>query len=317
MAKAKKVTGIDCQAPALIGIRQTLQQRFDEMCQLRHEALKWKDPEGVHSMRVASRRLRSAASDFLPYVKKSSLSSSLKQIKGLADALGEVRDQDVAIMALEKLTSETPSSFAATLNDLIDSRKESRKVARRELKDELVTDRIAKLGVEFEAAITTATGAVSSTGDPTYIGIARIVIRDRLKEVEKLSASLYRPGQIKPLHEMRIAAKGLRYAVELFADCWGSKILDFAKETAHLQTALGKLHDCDVWIESFEKEILQSKKQKIRDETETFVWLYTHFSQLRTKSFQEAFSIWNQWVADDMSSRLQEALKPTTASQST
>jgi CHAD domain-containing protein len=314
MAKANKVTGIDCQAPALIGIRLTLQQRFDEMCHLRHAALKWKDPEGVHSMRVASRRLRSAASDFLPFVNKRSLNGSLKQIKGLADALGEVRDQDVAIMALEKLTAEIPSSYIATLKDLITSRKESRKDARQKLKDALITDRIAKLGVEFEAALATATGNVNATGDPTYIGIARIVIRDRMKEVEKLSASLYRPGQLKPLHELRIAAKGLRYAVELFADCWGSKILDFAKVTAQLQTALGKLHDCDVWIESFEKEILQSKKRKIRDEIETYVWLYTHFSQLRTKHFQEAFSIWNQWTADEMSSHLQEALKPATAS---
>jgi CHAD domain-containing protein len=309
MVKAKKVSGIDCQAPALTGIQRVLQQRFEEMCKLRHSALKWKDPEGVHSMRVASRRLRSAASDFLPYVNKRVLSSSLKQIKGLADVLGNVRDLDVAIMALEKLTSEIPSDYSKTLDDLIEARKEIRKEARKELKTELDQLRMQEIAVTFEAALVAATSRESQpTTEQSYINVGRNVIRERLKEVEKLSSSLYRPAQIKPLHEMRIAAKGLRYAIELFADCWNESLQEFAKETAHLQTAFGKLHDCDVWIESFEKAILQSKKRNIRAESETFVWLFTYFSQQRSKHFQDAFSIWKKWEADSLSNKLQEAL---------
>jgi CHAD domain-containing protein len=312
MAKAKKISGVDCQGPALVGIRLVLQQRFNEMCQLRSAALKWKDPEGVHSMRVASRRLRSATSDFLPYVNKRTLSTSLKQIKSLADALGEVRDQDVAITALEKLTAEIPSSNSLTLKELIASRKKIRKDARNKLKSALVRIQLEELGFDFETALAAATATVSpGTGSPEkpYIAVARTVIGNRLRELQKLSSSLYRPAQVKPLHEMRIAAKGLRYAIELFADCWDASIQDFAKETAHLQTALGKLHDCDAWIESFEKEILQSRKAKIKDQTETFVWLFAHFSQQRSKHFQEAFSLWNKWELEDLSSRLQESLK--------
>jgi CHAD domain-containing protein len=213
-------------------------------------------------------------------------------------------------MALEKLTSEIPSSYSKTLEDLIDDRKEIRKEARKELKTELDQARLQEIAVEFEAALSAATAGVAHGGvEQSYINVGRTVIRERLKEVEKLSSSLYRPAQIKPLHEMRIAAKGLRYAIELFADCWDSRIDDFAKETAHLQTAFGKLHDCDIWIESFEKEIVQSKKKKNRDESETYVWLFTYFSQQRSKHFQEAFSIWNKWDADGLSGRLQDALK--------
>ena len=310
MAKAKKVSGIDCQAPALTGIRLVLQQRFEEMCKLRHSALKWKDPEGVHSMRVASRRLRSAASDFLPYVNKRVLSSSLKQIKSVADILGQVRDLDVAIMALEKLTSEIPAPYSKTLDEFIEARKEIRKEARKELKAALDKLRVQEIAVAFDGALASATTSVGQPGtEQSYVNVGRTVIRERLKEVEKLSSSLYRPAQIEPLHEMRIAAKGLRYAIELFADCWDESLQEFAKETAHLQTAFWKLHDCDVWIESFEKEILQSKKRKIRDESETFVWLFTYFTQQRSKHFQDAFSIWNKWEAEGLSNKLQEALK--------
>lgn len=310
MAKAKQVSGIDCQAPALDGIRLVLQQRFDEMCQLRGSALKWKDSEGVHSMRVASRRLRSAANDFLPFMNKRAFNSTLKQIKGIADGLGEVRDLDVAIMALEKLTSDASSSYSPTLNNLIDARKNKRKEARKELNETLGKSRLEELEAEFATTLSLATTNVSHAGvEQSYINVARTVIRERLKELEKLSSSLYRPAQVEPLHEMRIAAKGLRYAIELFSDCWDASLQNFAKETAHLQTALGKLHDCDNWVEGFEKEIYQSRKQKVRDEGETYVWLFTHFSEQRSKHFQEAFSLWKQWEADATSPRLIEALK--------
>ena len=39
---------------------------------------------------------------------------------------------------------------------------------------------------------------------------------DRLREMEKMSDNLYKPFRIEPLHEMRIAAKRLRYALDFF-----------------------------------------------------------------------------------------------------
>ena len=79
-----------------------LATRFQEMQGFHDAALDFSDPEGVHSMRVASRRLRSALRDFMPYIRRRDLTSLLKQTKSIAAALGEVRDQDVAIEALEK-----------------------------------------------------------------------------------------------------------------------------------------------------------------------------------------------------------------------
>src|SRR5918996_1339861 len=98
MAKAKRIRGLKCDAPATAGIKLVLVTRFGELQSWCDAALDWTDPEGVHSMRVASRRLRSALRDFLPYVRKRNLTSIQKQMKSIADALGEVRDLDVAIM---------------------------------------------------------------------------------------------------------------------------------------------------------------------------------------------------------------------------
>src|SRR6266540_7143720 len=81
-------------------VRLVVTTRMGEMYALRDQALDWSNPKGIHDMRVASRRLRSALHDFIPYLRKRRLTASLRGIKAIADALGEVRDQDVAIIAL-------------------------------------------------------------------------------------------------------------------------------------------------------------------------------------------------------------------------
>ena len=77
MAKPGQIAGIDCDASAAGGIRLVLMFRLEEMCALRDEALDYGNPEGVHDMRVASRRLRSALRDFMPYLSKRQITSRL------------------------------------------------------------------------------------------------------------------------------------------------------------------------------------------------------------------------------------------------
>ena len=307
MAAPKKIKGIDCNEAAGGGIRKALTERFDEMYALRRAALKWKDPEGVHSMRVASRRLRSALGDFAPYASKRRLSATLKEIRTIADTLGEVRDQDVALLALEELSEKAPAELSKTLHQFIDARKEVRDEAREELKKILFKDRLKDLRTDFCEALDLATDGAAS--QISFADMARAIIRDRLKDLETLSSSFYRPTEPTQLHEMRIAAKRLRYSIELFEACWGSRIARFAKQTAHLQAALGTVHDCDVWIESFRKEAAASQRAHDQERVKTFNWLFTHFNGLRHKHLTEAFSLWTTWEANDDHGALLEALK--------
>src|SRR5215475_15267255 len=137
MAKAQHIAGIDCDANPSEAIRIVLLARLEEMCSLRDRALDWTDPEGVHDMRVSSRRLRGALNDFAPYLRKRVVSNSLKEIKSLADALGAVRDQDVAIIGLQKLKAHAPEEASATLDHFIRIRHSIRKKARWELRRSL------------------------------------------------------------------------------------------------------------------------------------------------------------------------------------
>ena len=146
----------------------------------------------------------------------------------VADILGEVRDQDVAIEALQDLSKEAPKRFSNTIERLLDIRKEVRETARRNLKKEIGKTRLKNLRVEFHRAVTSVSQhqatITSPDTQPSYKEVARIIIDDRLSDLEELSKSLYHPNDVQPLHDMRIAAKRLRYAVDLFAACWESEI---------------------------------------------------------------------------------------------
>lgn len=312
MAKAKRIKGINCNSEAPAGMKLVLVTRFGELRGFREAALDWTDPEGVHSMRVASRRLRSALRDFMPYLHKRRLGSVLKSLRDIADALGEVRDQDVAIMALDKLESHSPDGVSPALKQVIDARKENRDQARRELEVMLEDSQLKNLEMGFTSGVDGATlDASARTQSPLPISfrkMSRTIILDRLKELEKLSNGLFRPFEVETLHEMRIAAKRLRYAIELFQQCWGRSIATYAKRTARLQTALGDVHDCDVWIESFGNEINKARKQKQEENLKAFVWLLSHFVKLRTKHLRKAFDLWRDWEADDASGKLRTLL---------
>lgn len=312
MAKAKKIRELDCKAPAIQGIRLVFLTRFNELLEWRKAALDWSDPEGVHSMRVASRRLRSTMRDFQPYVPKRSFASVAKQLKSLAAALGDVRDQDVGIAALEEIQKKAPAAHADALKRFIENRKQLREQQRKKLKAALAKSELKKLETDFVAAVEEASAAVGRknkrTPPPSFVDVSRDIIRDRLKEFEKRSDGLFRPLDVEALHDLRITTKRLRYAIELVAPCFDRSITTHAKRASHLQTTLGDLHDCDSWIMTLGQEIVPARKENASERLAAFVWLLNHFSRLRTKHLHRAFNRWCEWETHDASGRLRAAI---------
>ncbi|HUE82206.1 MAG TPA: CHAD domain-containing protein [Pyrinomonadaceae bacterium] len=317
MAGSKQITGIDCDGAAADGLRLALTTRLEQMLALRDYALDWSDPEGVHQMRVASRRLRSSLKDFQPHLPRHSLTSSRREIKALADALGSVRDQDVAIMALEELAAEAPAEISAGVQSIADLRRASLESARQELSRTLTEETLNSLRSQFAKALVAATARASGgkrtkirvdLGSLNYRSVARSIILDRLKELEGLSNSLYHPFEVRPLHRMRLAAKQFRYALELFEQCWGSPLTVFSKKVAALQTSLGKLHDCDVWIESFGHVLDSETPESDFSRRRTSVWLIGHFVRMRAKHFNQALRQWNEWEEEGFGDQLRRAI---------
>ena len=74
-------------------------------------------------------------------------------------------------------------------------------------------------------------------------------VATRLDELCSFVPRALDPKRMKALHDMRIAAKRLRYILEVGAEpCFGPYAVEAIKRTRDLQDLLGELHDCDVQL---------------------------------------------------------------------
>ena len=78
--------------------------------------------------------------------------------------------------------------------------------------------------------------------------MARRAVYVRLDEMYSWSADVDVPYEVRGLHNLRIAAKRLRYTLEIFEDVLPAPCQAFADELAQVQDELGALHDNDVMI---------------------------------------------------------------------
>src|SRR5438876_4250935 len=82
---------------------------------------------------------------------------------------------------------------------------------------------------------------------PTAVN-ARIIAQTRLAEIYTWEQYIDNPYHVHELHNMRIAAKRLRYTLEIFADFLPASVAPLLKEVEQIQEELGALHDSDVMI---------------------------------------------------------------------
>ena len=77
---------------------------------------------------------------------------------------------------------------------------------------------------------------------------ARIIARIRLEDVYHWDGYIDNPYHVRELHDLRIAAKRLRYTFEIFEDVLPAACKAIVKELEQMQEELGALHDSDVMI---------------------------------------------------------------------
>jgi CHAD domain-containing protein len=84
-------------------------------------------------------------------------------------------------------------------------------------------------------------------GKPLRSNAAR-VLRVRLEELRSHADEAIVPGAQTAQHDMRIAAKRLRYALEITGSCFGPEAEAARLAAKSLQGVLGDIHDCNVML---------------------------------------------------------------------
>ena len=106
MAKARPIRGLSPDTRFRDAAAAAVSVRAQEVFSFGDAALDLSDIEGVHDMRVATRRLRAALEVFAACFPSEQHAAVLAEVKDLADRLGERRDPDVAIEELEALAEK-------------------------------------------------------------------------------------------------------------------------------------------------------------------------------------------------------------------
>src|ERR671915_1568489 len=102
---------------ALAGAR-ILEVRAQELRDQSRDVLDLSDIERVHDMRVATRRLRAVLEVFEPCFPRRPHRAALRDVKRLADALGERRDPDVHVDALARISEGLGEADAPGIESL-------------------------------------------------------------------------------------------------------------------------------------------------------------------------------------------------------
>jgi CHAD domain-containing protein len=118
VAKAAEIE-IDPFEPYALAAARVVRVRADELFDHAEGVLDTSDIERVHDMRVASRRLRAVLEIFEPCFPKGDYKTVLRDVKALADALGERRDPDVHIEDMEGFEAQVQATLRPGIDALV------------------------------------------------------------------------------------------------------------------------------------------------------------------------------------------------------
>jgi CHAD domain len=83
------------------------------------------------------------------------------------------------------------------------------------------------------------------------------IVSVRLEELRSFMPAALEPGASREQHDMRIAAKRLRYILETTGFCFGRPAQSALRRIKDLQELLGEIHDCDVMLPRIESHVTE------------------------------------------------------------
>ena len=254
MPKPTPVSGLGSETPLVEAAARLVGARVADVRRYEEKVRASRDEDAVHDMRVASRRLRVA----LWLLAKGQLDEAAEATKRLQDALGAVRDVHVQVgwldgwrrdnegsqgsqedAAKSALKTSVSSAALASITD-----EERGKLPARE---QALLAELDRWSSEAAGPIMARLGQLEGHGT---LGAGSTVssVRKLLRRVERGVELTLQSPDAHTAHQLRIAVKKLRYAVELVEAVAPRTMAILESAIEPLQESLGALHDADVRI---------------------------------------------------------------------
>ncbi len=215
-------------------IRARIDQQVRVLLENEQIARQDADPEGVHQMRVAVRRMRAAlkATD--------EPGTAQEELRWLGGILARIRDLDVLLGHLRNQAADLPEDEQAAVERLLHGLVEERRRARRRMLDAFRGARYANL-LRTLADLATADGRPAGK-KAKQAPLVDVVARPHRK-LAKAARALGDDPADDDLHALRIKGKRLRYAAELAEPSGGKPVRRLIKATKDFQDILGDHQD--------------------------------------------------------------------------
>ena len=205
------------------------------------------DVEGVHQMRIALRRLRSAFSLFRTVLEQKHSAKLLKELAWLTGILGKARDLDVLVTQTLPVVITAFESHAGLLK-LRDKALMAQIEANHEVCAALSSRRYHNLLVSLTSSLEDELLLEPSHNARrlNVLSVATATLAKRHKQLHKNDKSIIRMSPTE-LHSIRITVKKLRYSAEFFANLYRSeKSRAYIRSLSQLQDLMGAFNDINI-----------------------------------------------------------------------
>jgi CHAD domain-containing protein len=286
--------------------QETIHRHFAEFFRRASAILAGKDIEDVHQLRVSFRRLNNAAKVFKDVIPPKAIKKWKEKSAELLKKSSQARDIDVQIVFLNgyKKRIRNPEQHAA-LGKLIGHLEKKRRQIQPGLIRAIQSLDFSKVGVgkEFSASGEKRKGvSLSRTGILAQMGQKKIL--KRLRKLLAFAPVVSQPDAHDAHHQMRIAAKHLRYTVEDFTVFYGPEAGRFAARVKELQDVLGDMHDSCVRIDLLPKVLgRHSLDQPMKDLLQVIV---ESCQRSHDQAYRRLVSVWQQAQDDGFWGKLKD-----------
>jgi CHAD domain-containing protein len=240
MASDKWVKDLQAETPLAEAARRVLQARLDSVHKYMNLVLKKdEDPESVHQLRVSSRRTAAALDMFEDCLPSRIQSKAKKKLKKLRRAAGAARDWDVFLQSFKSRT--LPGKARAGLNLVIGYAVSQRRAAETHL--EAAAQDLSKKFEKFAKNVVASVNRKKSRHkSKTLTDLAREALRPLVRALTK--AAQRDLTDANNLHQVRIAGKRLRYAMEILEPAFTPPFRDkLYPAVQQMQDILGEAND--------------------------------------------------------------------------
>ena len=198
---------------------------------------------GVHQARVATRRLREAVPVLTSGVKAAKAAKARRKIRRLTKALGSVRELDVTLQILDELTEKDRVPRTA-VEDV-----RAHVLTERDRRRPVMLERLERVDpAKLQERLVLVAGALQAADTDGW----RDALASRIaKRAKGLRAAIVDAGRVyapERLHQVRIAAKKLRYALEIAAETGFAEASPMVRTLKRTQNTLGRLQDLQVLL---------------------------------------------------------------------